>query len=155
MSPHAIRGDTHAGVPPFHGYNGQTHRVVYGREHTDHEQADAHLQGRCGEAGGKRGQADAKEKHAHHAIAAPFIGEPAGGQREEAECKEAGRCIGQKLGVSDPPFPIKHQRRDGGENEGEQVVEEMTDVQQQKVQTIPDHELVLSIDGRARLTITR
>ena len=96
-------------------------------------------------AGGDRGEADADEEHAHHALAAPLVGEPAGGQREHAEREEAGRGVFQEIGIAQAPLAMQRQRRHGGEDQREQVVEEVADIEQQEMQALA-HERLL---GRA------
>ena len=108
------------------------------------KQADADLQWRRGETRGDRGQADANEEDAHHAVAAPAVGEPTRGQGEEAEGEKPGRRVGQQLRIADTPLPVQRQGRDRGEDQGEQVVEEVPDVQQKEIQPIPVHESPIS-----------
>ena len=115
--------------------------MVDGGEHADHEQAEPDLEGRARERRGDGGEADADEEHAHHALAAPLVGEPAGGQREHAEGEEAGRGVFQELGVAEPPFAMQRQRRHRGEDQREQVVEKVADVEQQEVQALAHEDL--------------
>jgi hypothetical protein len=139
VAPHAVHRDAHAGVLPLGGDDGEPDRMIDRREHADDEQADADLQGRLRKSGGDRGEADADEEHAHHALAAPFVGEPPGRQGEQAEGEEAGSGIGEQIAVADAPLAAERQRRHGGEDQGEQVIEEMADVEQQELRTVTVH----------------
>ncbi len=124
--------------------------MVDGGEYADNEQSEPDLEGRAREGRGDGGEADANEEHAHHALAAPLVGEPAGGQREYAEGEEAGRGVFQQLGVAEPPFAVQRQRRHRGEDQREQVVEKMTDVEQQEVQALAHEGLPRAGVGRPR-----
>ena len=76
------------------------------REHSDDEKADTDLQRCLRESRGDRTQANANEEDAHHAVTAPFIGQPAGRQREDSEGEKSGRRIRQKRRIGDAPFLV-------------------------------------------------
>ena len=79
------------------------------------------------------------KKDAHHAVLAPLIGNPARRHGEKAEGEETGGRVGQQFRVADIPLAIEHQGSDGRETKGEQMVEKMPNVQQQKIRLIPVH----------------
>ncbi len=79
---------------------------------------------------------DADEEHAHHALAAPLVRDPAGRQREHAEREEPGCCVFQEVGIAQAPLAVQRQRRHGGEDQREQVVQEVSEVEQQEVQAV-------------------
>jgi len=113
--------------------------VIDGSEDADREQADADLQRRLRQGREDGRQADADEEYGHHTVPVPFVGKPAGRQREQAEGKESRRRVGQQRTVTQPPFPGQRERRHGGEDQHEQVVEEMSDVQEQEMQSVSGH----------------
>ena len=108
-------------------------------ENADHEQADPDLQRRLRKAGRDRGEPDPDEEHDHHALAAPFVGEPSRRIREDPEREEAGRRVFQKLAVGEIPFARERERRDGGEDQREQVIEKVPDVEKQEMRAIAIH----------------
>ena len=79
IAPDAVHGEAHAGVLPLLRDDGEADRMIDRGEYADDEQADADLQRRLREGGGDRRRADADEEHGDHALAAPFVGEPACG----------------------------------------------------------------------------
>ena len=87
----------------------------------------------------------ADEEHAHHAVAAPLVGDPAGGKREYAEGEETGRGVLQELGIAQAPLAMQRERRHRGEDQREQMVEVMADIEQQEMQALAHKRLL----GRA------
>jgi len=150
VAPHAIDGDAHPCVLPCLDDDGEPDGVIYGGEQADREQAEADLQGRARERRGKRSKADADEERRHHTLAAPLVGEPPGGQREYAEGKEAGRGVFDEVAITEAPFAIECERRYRGEDQREQMIEEVADIEQQEMQALT-HELLLgpALVGRA------
>ena len=136
VAPHAVDGDAHARVLPLLHHEGEADRVVDRGKHADHEQADADLQRRAREGRGNRGEPDADEEHAHHALAAPLVREPAGRQREHAEREEPGCCVFQEIGIAEAPLAVQRKRRHGGEDQREQMIQEVPEVEQQEVQAL-------------------
>jgi type VI secretion system protein ImpG len=102
-------------------------------------QAQGELQGRPRKGGDDGGKPDADEEHAHHALAAPFVGEPARRIRKHPEREEARRRVFEKLAVAEPPFARERERRDRREDQREQVIEEMPDVEKQEMRAIAIH----------------
>ena len=142
IAPDAVDGEAHAGAAPFLDHDRQPDRMIDRREDADDEQADADLQRRLGNRRCQRGEPDADEEHHHHAMPAPFVGEPACRQRKYSEREEARGRVFQQVGVAEAPFPRQRQRRDGGEYQREQMVEEMADVEQQELHPVTRHFLV-------------
>ena len=149
IAPHAVHGEPHAGVLPFLRHHRETDRMVDRGEHADHEQPDPDLQRRLRKSGRDRGEPDADEEHDHHALAAPFVREPAGRIREHAEREEAGRRVFEQFAVAELPFARERQRRDGREDQREQMIEEVPDVEEQEMRAIAIHGCPgQSADGR-------
>ena len=58
------------------------------------------------------------------------------GVRAKAVTIEAGRGVFQQVSITEPPLAIESQRRYRGEDQREQVVEEVADVEQQEMQAL-------------------
>ena len=136
VSPDTVHRERHAG--PLRArldHHGDPDRVIDGREHADEEQTDANLQRCSREAGEDRADADAGEEHRHHALAAPAVGQPAGGQGKGAEGDEARRRVDDELRVAEPEYRRQREGRYRRVYEDEQVVVEVAQVQEQELQT--------------------
>ena len=95
--------------------------------------------GVCANAVAIDGQADADEEHRHHAFAAPLVRDPACRQRKQPERQKPRRRVFQQVRIADAPFAGQRQRRDGGEDQCEHVVEEVTHIQEKEVTAVPIH----------------
>ncbi len=136
VAPHAVDGNAHARVAPLLHHDGESDGMIDGGKDAEDEKASADLKRRAGEGGGNGCTADADKVGAHHAVAAPLVGKPAGRQREHAECDEAGRGVSEQVGVAEAPIAVQRQRRHRGEDQHEEMIEEVADVEQQKVQAL-------------------
>ena len=65
--------------------------------------------------------------------------QPAGSANIAEREQKARRGIGQKFGIAHTPFAGQRERGDAGEDQHEQMVEEMPDVQQQEVEPVAGH----------------
>ena len=139
IAPHAVHCDPHTCVLPSLGDDGESDGMIDRSEHTNEEQSDADLQRglrhRCRD--GRESNAD--EIHRDHAFAAPLVGKPACRQRKQAKGEEPRRRIFQQIAVANAPFSDQRQRRDCGEDQHEHVIQEVADVQKQKVDAIAIH----------------
>ena len=98
--------------------------------------ANAHFQRRCGIGRCNGSKADANEEHGDHAFTTPAVRQPAHGKGEQAESNEARRRIWNEFGIAHPPLPGENQRCHRGEYQREQVIEKMTDVQEEEVEAV-------------------
>ncbi len=108
-------------------------------QHADDEEQASDLQRCLREARGDGGEPDTDEEDDHHAVPAPAIGDAPRRQREQAEGNEARHGVGHELGVGEPPLLAERKSGDRGEDEREQVIEEVPDVQIEEAQSIAAH----------------
>ena len=113
--------------------------MVDRREYADRKQPDTDLQRRLRKPGRHGGKPDADEEQHHHSLAAPFVGEPAGRIGEHPEREETGRGVFEQFAVAQVPFARQRQRRDRREDQREQVIEKVSDVEEQEMRAIAVH----------------
>ena len=137
-------------LAPVHDH-GEADRMINRRKNSDQRQADTNLQRRIGKAGQDRTQTDADEKYDHHAGPAPLVGDPAGEDRTDTEGDESRGGIRDQLRVTQVPFAGQAQRRHRGEDEHEQMIEEMPQIEIQKIDLAALHYVTRVIDPGAIL----
>ena len=103
------------------------------------EQGDGDLQRRLCISRQDRGDADADEEHGHHAVPAPAVRKPPRRQGEQAEGYESGRRVVNQLLVAQAPFARQRKCRHSRENQRKQMVEEMADIEEEKVCPLASH----------------
>ena len=118
---------------------GEADRMVDRGEETDGGEPERDLERRPREGGQDRARSDAEEEDHDHPFPAPLVREPAGGDRGHPEGDEARRRVGDEGRVAHPPLVGEPERRDGREDEHEEVVEEVPDVQEEKAETGTRH----------------
>ena len=97
-------------------------------ENTDESEPQRDLQGPRRKTGEDARRSDSEEEHAHHAEAAPAVGEPSGRDRAGAERDEAAERKGQELRVAAAEL-LAHGEDHRGENEHEQVIERVPEIE--------------------------
>ena len=133
---HAVDGDGNAGLPPSLYDHRDSDGVVDGGEHTHGEQSQRDLHRRVRQRRQDRAHADADEEDDDHAGPAPLVRHPSGRNRTDPERDEPRRGVRDQRRVAHVPLFGKPQRRHRGEDQHEEMVEEMPEVEEKEVQAV-------------------
>ena len=124
------------GLPPSLDDHRDSDGVVDGGEHPHGQQSQRDLHRRVRQRRQDRARADADEEDHDHSGPAPLVRHPSGRNRTDPERDEPRRGVRDERRVAHVPLFGKPQRRHRGEDQHEEMVEEMPEVEEKEVQAV-------------------
>jgi len=148
VSEHAVDPEDLADLLPPLDHHGDADRVVDRGEQADQGETRGDLPGGLRQPRQDRGAADPQKEDRHQLAAVPAVAEPSGRQRAQGERQEAGERQGDQFAVGHAEDVLQRQHHRGVEQH-EQVVVDVTDVQERESEGASGHGVV-SRCGRIR-----